>query len=118
MILVALGAQVINVGPELQPLADTIQPFFGKLSVIVGGLFGLYIILIFVRIYYERKKVKLLRDIRYDLDHLNKYHSITHSRHRIGIVRKIFRLFRTFFSQRKVKKYNIKLGQEHTPSKK
>ena len=35
-----------------KPLADLIRPIFTKINVIVGGLFGLYIILIIIRAYY------------------------------------------------------------------
>ncbi|MBT4936018.1 hypothetical protein HOL21_00035 [Candidatus Woesearchaeota archaeon] len=118
MVLSALGAQVIDVGPELQPLVDTIQPFFGKLSVLVGGLFGLYIILILVRIYYERKKVKILRDIRYDMDHLNRYHGISYSRHRMGLPRKTFNVLRGLVLRRKVIKSVKKLDKKRARKKK
>ncbi len=67
--------QELNVGPVL----SGIQPFFTRLSVIVGGIFGLYFILIVIRVYYERKKLKVLQDIRYDLDQLNLHNNIPYS---------------------------------------
>lgn len=72
----------------LQALVDLIGPFFVKLSVVVGGIFGLYFILILARVYYERKKVRLLQHIRYDLDHLNYHFKLPTSRQQIGFFHK------------------------------
>ncbi len=69
-----------------QPLIDLIRPFFLKLSVIVGGIFGLYVILIVLRVYYERKNMILLEHIRYNLDHLNQYYGIPSSREKVGFL--------------------------------
>ena len=71
-------ADMIN--PVLQPAIELVQPILMKLSVLVGGIFGLYLILIFVRIHYERKKVKLLQDIKYNLDQSNKKHNVPYSK--------------------------------------
>ncbi len=71
-------------GSAFQPLIDLIHPFFLKLSVIVGGIFGLYVILIVMRVYYERKNMILLEQIRYDFDHLNQYYGIPSSREKVG----------------------------------
>jgi hypothetical protein len=54
----------------LEPFAELIQPIVGQLSVIIGGVFGLYLILILIRIYYERKKVSLLKRIHDDMHYL------------------------------------------------
>ena len=67
-----------------KPLADLIRPIFTKINVIVGGLFGLYIILIIIRAYYERKKLKVLQDIRFDIDQLNRHYHLPTSRSRKG----------------------------------
>ena len=74
--------------PGLQGLIELVRPVFIKFSVLVGGIFGLYFLLLLVRVYYERKKVKLLKDIRYDLDKLNMHHGIPYSRAKKGIVRR------------------------------
>ena len=71
-------------GSAFQPLIDLIHPFFLKLSVIVGGIFGLYVILIVLRVYYERRNMILLEQIRYDFDHLNQHYGIPSSRDKIG----------------------------------
>lgn len=62
-----------------QPLIEALKPVIGTLSAVVGGLFGLYLIFILVRLYYERKKVKLLKNINYDLDYLNQHFNLPYS---------------------------------------
>lgn len=62
-----------------QPLMEVIQPAMGTISKIVGGLFGLYLIFIIARLYYERRKVKLLKNINYDLDFLNQHFNLPYS---------------------------------------
>ncbi|MBI2146254.1 hypothetical protein HYU22_02860 [Candidatus Woesearchaeota archaeon] len=74
----------------LPPLLDSLQPLLQKLSLIVGGIFGLYIILILVRIHYERKTLKTLQDIRYDLDHLNMHYNLPASRDQPGLWKRMF----------------------------
>ena len=69
-----------------QALVDAFQPFLLKLSVIVGGIFGLYVILLIVRIYYERRNYNILKDIRYDLDQLNLHYNLPNSSQRKGIL--------------------------------
>ncbi len=56
----------------LQPVQEVVAPFLKGLSALVGGIFGIYFILVVVRIYYERKNAKVLRDIRSQLVLLNK----------------------------------------------
>lgn len=73
-----------------QPLQETIQPLINIAKYILGGIFGLYLLLVLVRIYYERKKVKLLKDIRFDLDHLNQHFGVSHSAHRKGFFGRIW----------------------------
>ncbi len=71
-------------GDVVGGVGEVIQPFVTWLKYLVGGLFGLYILLVLIRIRYERKKVNLLKDIKYDLDHLNKHFGVPHSAHRKG----------------------------------
>src|SRR3989344_6643609 len=68
--------------PVLQPVAGVVLPVLKELSIFVGGIFGLYVILILIRVYYERKKVKILEDIRFDLDQLNLHQKLPDSRDR------------------------------------
>ena len=49
-----------------QPLQNAFQPLVDAAKYILGGIFGLYVFLVLIRIYYERKKVKLLKDICFD----------------------------------------------------
>lgn len=76
------------VGSPFQPLAELLGPLLLQLSLLVGGIFGLYIILILLRVYYERKKLKLLQHIRYNLDQQNHYYGISSSREKIGFLHK------------------------------
>ncbi|MBU0470006.1 MAG: hypothetical protein KKA62_02310 [Nanoarchaeota archaeon] len=78
------GAAAAGIPPELEPLVEVIQPLFTKLSFVVGGIFGLYAILIVIRVYYERKSIKILRDIRYNLDQLNKHYGLRYSKTKKG----------------------------------
>ncbi len=64
----------------LQPLVEVIRPLLVKASLLVGGIFGIYIILILVRIHYERRNMKLLQHIRYNLDQQNYHYGIPSSR--------------------------------------
>lgn len=75
-------------GSPLQPLAELLGPVIVKLSVLVGGIFGLYLILILLRVYYERKNMKLLQHIRYNLDQQNRHYGIPSSREKIGLLHK------------------------------
>lgn len=83
-----------NLDPLSQYLVNTIQPLLKRVSLLVGGIFGLYLILILARIHYERKKVKLLKDIRYDLDHLNIHYEIPYSRESNGLLRRLWHKLR------------------------
>lgn len=99
----------------LQALIDSVRPFFLKLSVVVGGIFGLYLVLILVRVYYERKKVKLLKDIRFDLDQLNIHHNLPYSKTQKKFFSKVGGFFRAIFRRRKLPK-DKKNGSEPEPS--
>lgn len=84
-----------NVPPDIidsfqLSLIETIRPLLFKFSLMVGGIFGLYLLLILIRIYYERRKVKLLQDIRFDLDRLNIHHGIRYSKHRKSKIKRFF----------------------------
>jgi hypothetical protein len=84
----------VTITPALEPLIETVRPLLLKMSVVVGGVFGLYLIVVITRIYYERKKVKLLKAIRYDLDVMNEHNHIPSSRQRDGLVKKLVKTIR------------------------
>lgn len=71
-------------------LADSLQPLLEKVGLFVGGIFSLYFILTLIQIFNERKKVKLLKDIRNDVDLLTQHFGVKHSHERRGIFRRIF----------------------------
>ena len=62
-----------------QAATTVVTPFINKLNVLVGGIFGLYLILVLMRIHYERKKVKALNDVRYNLDKLNQHYGLQYA---------------------------------------
>ncbi len=70
-------------------LTDILQPIFQKLNLLVGGIFGLYFILTIVRIHYERKKARLLADIRKDVDLLTQHFGVKHSHLKKNIFKRI-----------------------------
>ena len=78
--------------PTLEPegnatfatLMNILPPFFKKASILLGGIFGVYFILLIVRIYFEQKNLRVLKDIRYNLDRLNEHYNLSHSHHRKG----------------------------------
>ena len=92
MVITALLIKVVTAVPideqldvgSLQPLVDVIRPLIVKASLLVGGLFGIYAILLAFRVYYERKNQILLEKICYDLDHLNQHFGIPSSQERVG----------------------------------
>ncbi len=83
----------------IQPLIDTVQPILVKISLLVGGLFGIYFLLLLSRVYYERKKVKLLQDICYDLDQLNIHYGVKYSRQKKGIFQRMFSSIKKMFKK-------------------
>ncbi|MDP3989915.1 MAG: hypothetical protein Q8Q01_01790 [archaeon] len=95
-LLIALPS-VLAIQPEeaiiLDPLINTFQPFFQKASLVVGGIFGLYFILILVRVHYERKKVKILKNIHSDLEKLTNHFGVP-ARHKDGFFNKIITSFK------------------------
>jgi hypothetical protein len=60
-----------SIPPLLAPFFGDIQNLLNMLQFFVGGLFGLYLILVIIRLYEVRKLKKTLKAITYQLDHLN-----------------------------------------------
>ena len=77
----------------LTPIIDAVKPLVVKVTLLLGGIAGVYAILLLARIHYERKKVKILEHIRYDLDNLNIHYGVPHSRQKIGFWHRIFDFF-------------------------
>ena len=74
----------------LQPLIDKIQPILINLSIIFGGIFGLYLIMTLSRVYHDRKNYLLLKDICFNLEQLNRHYGLRHSEHNRTFIEKIF----------------------------
>lgn len=72
----------------LQPLVDFLNPYISQLKLLVGGIFGLYLILIIARVYYERKKVKILDDIRFNVEQQNINLGLMTSSHRKKFIKR------------------------------
>ncbi|MEK6938765.1 MAG: hypothetical protein AABX04_07010 [Nanoarchaeota archaeon] len=76
-----IGETAINALELADPILQNFQPLFVKITLIFGGLFGLYIFILILNVYYQRQKVKILKDIRYDLDQINLHYNLKYSRH-------------------------------------
>lgn len=72
---------------------EAISSLLTKLSFLAGGLFGIYVILIVVKIHYERKKMRLLQDIRNDVDKLTIHFGIKHAHPAKNIFRRVLNFF-------------------------
>ena len=101
----------------IQPLIDFFQPIFVKASLVVGGIFGIYLLLLISRVYYEKKKVKLLKDIRFNLDQLNIYHGIKTHKQKKGMFVGLFDLLKRKRREKKVAK-EFSNDVEEEPKKK
>jgi hypothetical protein len=106
-----------GIAEGIQPLIDFFQPIFVKASLVVGGIFGVYLLLLISRVYYEKKKVKLLKDIRFNLDQLNIYHGIKTHKQKKGIVGKFFDFLKRKRREKKVSK-EFSNDVEEEPKKK
>ncbi|MDP3698935.1 MAG: hypothetical protein Q8R47_05080 [Nanoarchaeota archaeon] len=71
-------------------IIDALQPVLQKVGIFIGGIFGIYLIVNLINIYNERKKVRLLKDIRNDVDLLTKHFGVKHSHEKKGILRRLF----------------------------
>ncbi|HLG29698.1 MAG TPA: hypothetical protein VI387_05760 [Candidatus Brocadiales bacterium] len=56
--------------PLLGPVAEPFQSLFSILEILVGGIFGIYVIMILLKIYYNAKLFGMLRHLRQDLSEL------------------------------------------------
>ncbi|MDP3733964.1 MAG: hypothetical protein Q8R37_01930 [Nanoarchaeota archaeon] len=88
LLAVPLEALGVDVDTILQPMIDLLQPYLEALSFIGGGILILYVVLLIMRVRYERQKVKILKDIRYDLDQLNMHYGVRHSAEKKGFLTK------------------------------
>lgn len=56
----------------LQPLMDVVEPILSTLSWMIGGIFGIYLLWLVTKIYFDNKRVKLLKEIRDDIKFLRE----------------------------------------------
>ena len=70
----ALGglAEGTGIPSAFQPLIDVISKIRGAIEILVGGIFGIYLILIILRWLEYKKVVKLLTQIRKEMRELNE----------------------------------------------
>ncbi len=67
--------------PEMMQLMlgdfwNTLQPIFEWLSLLLGGLFGLYLLYFLIKLYFDRKRIQLLKEVHIDVEFL-KEHSLS-----------------------------------------
>jgi hypothetical protein len=99
-----------------EPLFETIRPLFVKLSFVVGGIFGAYVILIILRVYYEHRNLKMLKAIKFNLDQSNKAAGIRYSSQKKGIMDNFLEYWRAHSHSKALKKID-KLQKDKTESK-
>ena len=87
----------------IEALAEGIGPALVKLGVFLGGVGLLYLILILVRVYYEREKVNLLKDIRYNQMQLNKHYGVRYTMHKPNIIIRTGRKIKDLFVSSRMK---------------
>ena len=63
---------IIEAIPFLAPLVENIRALVASLQWMVGGIFGIYMILVYLRWRESRMVGKLLKDIRLELKHINE----------------------------------------------
>ncbi len=69
-------ANITGIVPSLQslvePLVAPVQQFLTFASAILGGVFGLYVISILLRVFYERKVLREVRALKKDIAALSE----------------------------------------------
>ncbi|MFC1801319.1 hypothetical protein ACFLZB_02555 [Nanoarchaeota archaeon] len=74
-----INTTVVAIPGLIEPIANLVRQTIGTISWLVGGIFGLYLILLMARWWQNRILIKVMKDIRFDLDHLNKRYRIKYS---------------------------------------
>lgn len=81
------------------PVVEAVRSVFGTASYVVGGIFGLYLILMLVRWWQDRIIVRLLKDVKFDLDQQNRKLKLPHSKELFQS--KIYRKIGAIFEKKK-----------------
>lgn len=63
---------ILEAVPALAPLFETVRLIIQSLQWLVGGIFGLYLVLIFLRWRESRMVAQILKEIRDDLKQLTE----------------------------------------------
>src|SRR3989344_7014946 len=74
-------------------LTNALEPILQKISFLAGGIFGIYVILAVLQIQRERKKIRLLQEIRNELDLLTHHFGVKHTHIKKGIFRRMLSVF-------------------------
>jgi len=73
MAILEVAATAVEYVPVvLDPVVGVVQNFFTIMSALLGGLFGLYFIFLFIRFFYDRKILSELRALRRELDDVRR----------------------------------------------
>ena len=76
------ASAINNVPPQitelLGPLVNVVGPILSTLSWVLGGIFGLYLILLLFRVYFDHKRVKILKKIQKDVHFLREHAVVSH----------------------------------------
>ena len=86
---------------QLQPIVDILTPLLTKISIFVGGIFGLYLLFVLIKIHYERKRTKILEDIRFNTDQLNIHFNLPYSKHRLSFLKRVSKTIKTKIDRKK-----------------
>ena len=65
-------AAILQSLPVLGPVVDTLRNLIAAIQFLVGGIFGLYLILVFLRWRESKMAAKVLKEIRDDIRELSK----------------------------------------------
>ena len=58
--------------PLLGPVSSTVQQIFGIISLLVGGIFGIYVITLIVRLVFFRKILNMYKELKGQLEILEE----------------------------------------------
>ena len=78
--LIKIMVDAVNATFVLPALFEPIRSVIGAVSYIVGGIFGIYLLLLLVRWWQNRILIRLLKDIKYNLEQQNKKLKVPHAK--------------------------------------
>jgi hypothetical protein len=58
--------------PLLEPVAESIHVLVNSIQFILGGLFGLYLVMVVLRWYNDRKLIKLVAQVRDEVQAISR----------------------------------------------